>query len=130
MPAQSTTPATAYYSEGDTAPALARQLLDGDGNAIDLTNASKVEIRIAHARYSHYYSPYEPIVDFDAASNPCSIDDAVNGWVSWSPDAGDLSPAGSYHYVFKITYSDATEETVPNNTYETLIVRTKPGGSV
>ncbi len=128
MPAQSTTPATAYYSEGDTAPALARQLLDGNGDAIDLTNASKVEIRVAHAQESHYYSPYEPIVDFDAASNPCTITDAANGQVSWTPGADDLTPPGAYHYVFKITYNDGSVETVPNNSYETMVIRTKPGG--
>lgn len=125
MPAQSTTTATAYYSENDTAPDLRRQLLDGDGDPIDLTDASSVTITIGYARYSHYYAPFEVIVD--RAS--CDIETPkTDGWVHWTPGTGDLSPPGTYHYIFEINWGDGTRQTVPPNSYETLVVRTKPGG--
>lgn len=124
MPAQSTTTGAAYYFENDTAPPLRRQLLDGNDEPIDLTDATSVTITIAHARYSHYYSPGFKIVDHELVV----IEGGTDGWVNWTPAAGALSPPGSYHYVFEITWNDGTEETVPSNTYEALVIRTKPGG--
>lgn len=125
MPAQSTTSATAYYSENDTSPALRRQLVDGDGDPINLTSATSVTIIISYARYSHYYSPFPKKVDRAA----CVIEaPASDGWIHWNPAVADLSPPGSYHYIFEITWNDGTVQTVPVNTYETLIVKTKPGG--
>lgn len=124
MPAQTTTTGAAFYSENDRAPDLVRTLVDGDGNPIDLTNAVAVTITIAHARYSHYYSPGIKIVD----QASCTIDDAVNGVVRWQPGVGDLSPPGTFHYVFEIEWSGSRIETVPPNTYEPLIIRAKPGG--
>lgn len=125
MPAQSTATGAAYYQENDTAPDLVRQLLDGNGDAIDLSDADTVTITIAYARYSHYYSPYEKIVDRASCD---IVAPATGGWVSWTPGVGDLSPPGSYHYIFEINWQDGTRQTVPSNTYEPLIVRTKPGG--
>lgn len=125
MPSQTTVSATAYYSENDTAPDLLRQLVDGVGNPIDLSDATTVTIIVSYARYSHYYSPFPKKVD----RGPCDIvAPPSDGWVSWTPAAGDLSPPGVYHYVFEVTFNDGTKMTVPANTYETLVVTTKPGG--
>lgn len=125
MPAQVVSTGAAYYSENDRAPDLVRTLVDGDGNPIDLSTAVAVTITIGYARYSHYYSPFTKIVD----RATCSIDaPATAGVVRWQPGVGDLSPPGTYHYIFEIEWSGGRIETVPPNTYETLIVRTKPGG--
>lgn len=126
MPSQAPTSAgTAYYSENDRAPALRRQLLNGDGTAISLAAANTVTITIAHSRYDHYYSPYTPIVDRSA----CNIEaPATGGWVNWVPGAGDLSPPGAYQFIFEINWNDGTRQTVPAHTYETMFIRTKPGG--
>ncbi len=126
MPAQ--TPVgvgTAYYSQNDTAPNLVRTLFEGDGvTPIDLTGAT-ITIRIARQRDYHYYSPYTPIVD----AGTCVIVGAPTlGVVSWTPLAGDLSPPGSFHYYFKITFSGGAVQSVPAHTYETLVITTKPGG--
>lgn len=125
MPSQSPVSAgTAYYSQNDTGPPLERQLLNGDGTPIDLTAATSVTITVAHGKGMHYYSPYPPIVDRAA----CVIFDAVNGWVRRNWVAGDLTPPGDYHFIFEINWNDGTRQTVPAHTYETLFIRTKPGG--
>ena len=125
MPAQNTVNSgTAYYSQHDTGPPLVRQLVNGDGTAINLLNADTVTITISHARYDHYYSPYPPIV----LRGSCVITDAESGWVSWAPGSEDLHTPGAFQYIFEINWSDATRQTVPAHTYETLHVRTKPGG--
>lgn len=126
MPAQTpTNVGTAYYSHNDTGPPLRRRLEEGDGSPMDLTNADTVTIIISFARYSHYYSPYRPIVN----RGPCQIEDPrSDGWVFWVPQSGDLSPPGEFHFVFEVTWNDGTTQTVPAHTYETLVIRTKPGG--
>lgn len=127
MPAQTpVSVGTAYYSQNDTNPPLRRQLLEGDGvTAIDLTSATTVTITIGFQRDMHYYSPYAPIV---LRSN-CNIEaPTTDGYVNWVPSVGDLSPPGSYHFIFEINWSDGTRQTVPAHTYETLVITTKPGG--
>jgi hypothetical protein len=124
MPAQSTTSGAAYYSENDTAPLLTRQLLDGNGNPYNLEDATAVTITIAPTSWSQYYSPMAPIVD----RGPASVSNASLGYVVWEPQVGDLSPPGSYSYIFEVTWNDGSIQTFPPNSYETLIIRTKPGG--
>lgn len=125
MPSQSpASVGTAFYSQGDTAPALRRRLLEGS-TPIDLTNATSVTITISYARYSHYYSPFEKKVDRYA----CNIEaPATDGWVNYVPLSTHLDIVGEYHYIFEINWNDGTRQTVPAHTYETLIVRAKPGG--
>lgn len=124
MPSQATETGTAYYSENDRAPALRRQLVDGDGNPIDLSTATSVTIIIGRQRWSHYYSPYTRLVD----RGVCNIEAGTDGWVNWVPGDGELSPPGNYEFVFEITWPGGLPETVPPNSYETLIIKTKPGG--
>ncbi len=128
MPAQTpVATGTAYYSQNDTAPDLVRTLFEGDGvTPIDLTGAT-ITIKLGFQRDMHYYSPYQPIVD----AGPCAIvGDPTLGVVSWTPLPGDLSPPGSYHFIFTITFGSGAVQTVPAHTYETLVVTTKPGGFI
>jgi len=128
MPAQTTANAKAtYYSELNTAPPLEVCLKDGDGQPVDLTGATVV-INIAYARYSHYYSPFRRIVN----NGPCVVDpDQVlkTGFVKWTPQEGDLSPAGSFHYTFDVTFLDSSIQTFPPNTYLPMVIRTTVGGT-
>ena len=125
MPAQTAAASTVHYTEGDT-NGFTRTLLDTDGSALDLSAATAVTIRIGYARYSHYYSPYTVIVD-DAA---CSIDaDPTTGKVTFTPASSSvMSPPGTYHYSYRITWSDGTQETVPEVGYESLVIQTRIGG--
>ena len=125
MPAQTpTNTGTAFYSQGDTYPPLVRELLNGDGSPIDLTSATGVAITISHATYDHYFSPRPVIVD---GAN-CPVTDAANGVIQWEPQAGDLDIIGTFHYHFKITWPGGVQ-TVPPNSYETLVVKSPPGGA-
>ena len=113
------------------APPLRRQLLNGDGTAIDLTLVTSVNILIAHARYDHTYSPYPPIVPWDA----CAIEaPEVDGYVQWIPGivrgVDALWLPGTFQYIFEINFDSGARQTVGPNTYEHLHVRTKPGGFI
>jgi len=126
MPAQVHASTVAYYTVGDTAPNLERQMLDGNGDPIDLTGCT-VTITIAHARYDYYYSPSTRIVD----RGSCLVDpDQTNntGWVSWTPPTDILDPAGNYYFNFEITYADSTRQTIPPNTYLLMVIKPRPGG--
>ena len=121
MPAQTVTGGPHYYGVGDTAPDLVDIIRDGTGEPMDLTGKT-ITIRIADARYSHYYSPGRIMVDAGA----CVADpdqNANKGVVRWTPTTGVLSPAGSYHYQF-----DVDGQSIPPHTYGQLVVRVAPGG--
>ncbi len=134
MPAQTTGADTVYYVEFDTAPPLRACLKDGQGDPIDLTG-SEVTISIAFAmpRGSYYTSPRDQIVKRGAVV----VDpDQVNnkGFVTWTPEPQDsslegiLSPPGEFLYTFEVIYQDGGKQTLPANTYQTLIIKTPVGG--
>jgi hypothetical protein len=122
MPAQTTAGNTVYYSEGDTYPPLTAQLTDGNDDPIDLTGCT-VTINIAHARWSYFYSPSTLIV----TNGVCEVNiDQSNytGYVSWTPEEGDLTPPGSYAYTFRVQYPSGGVQTIPGNTYSPLVIKT------
>lgn len=109
------TSTTFYITEGDTARSLRRQLVESDGTAIDLTNASAVQFRMATTHY-------DTLVD--AA---CTITDAANGWVQYDWQAGDTDQQGTHKAEFTITYNDGTIETVPNDGFMEVVINKKIG---
>ena len=128
MPAQTAAALVQYYAQGDTAPDLVSRLLDGAKKPIDLTGATVV-INIAYQRFSFYYSPTTRIVDGGVCVvDPDQTEDGNRGFVSWTPQPGDLNPAGVFLYTFEVTYPNGTRQTVAPNTYEALIIKTPVGG--
>ena len=134
MPAQTTGADTVYYVEFDTAPPLRACLKDGQGDPIDLTG-STVTITVAFAmpRGTYYTSPRDQII----VRSEVDVDpDQINnkGFVSWTPEPQDsteegiLSPPGEFLYTFEVTYQDGGVQTIPANTYQTLIIKTPVGG--
>lgn len=122
MPAQTVTGGPHYYGVGDRAPDLVDIIRDGNGDPMDLTGKT-IAITIAHAKYDHYYSPGRVIVE----AGPCVPDpdqNANKGVVRWTPAAGDLSPAGSFHYQYKLNGI----QTIPPHTYGQIVIRVAPGG--
>ena len=59
---------------------------------------------------------------------------ANKGFVSWTPEPQDsteegiLSPPGEFLYTFEVTYQDGGVQTIPANTYQTMIIKTPVGG--
>jgi len=131
-PAQTTKGGAVYYIEFDTAPKLEQCLLDGEGNPVDLTDATvTISIAFAMPRGSYYTSPRDHI----AVYSPCVVNpDQVNyrGWVSWTPGDPDsdsaLTPPGDFLYQYTVTYDDGGVQSFPPNTYLPLVIKTKVGG--
>ena len=134
MPAQANTSGAVYYVEFDTAPPLRACLKDGQGDAIDLTGAGvTITIAFAMPRGSYYTSPRDQIVIRSEVDG--DADQVANkGFVSWTPEPqgsneeGILTPPGQFLYVFEITYQDGTRQTIPANTYQTMIITSPVGG--
>ena len=132
MPAQTANASTVYYVEFDTAPPLRACLKDGAGDPIDLTGAGvTISIAFAMPRGTYYTSPRDQIVKRSVVT--VDADQVANtGFVSWTPGAQDtddaLTPPGEFLYTFEVTYQDGTKQTLPANTYQTMIIKTPVGG--
>ena len=133
MPTQTATAESTYYSELDTAPPILACLKDKFQNPIDLTGATVV-LNVAYARWSHYYSPFRRIID----QQPCVVDpdqteDGKRGVVRYFPGTESgvdaMTPAGSFHMTFEVTYADGGVQTIPPDTYLPLIIRSTVGGT-
>lgn len=97
--------------EDNTAPNIVITL-KRDGSAIDLTSASSVELFIN-----------KDGVITNTGHTSCTITTPASGIVTYTPQAADFATAASYQAEVKITYADASVETV----YEkfTIKARTK-----
>ena len=95
-----------YIKQGDTTPALKATLKDGDGNVINLTDASvRFHMRAIDATSS--------TVDAEGSV----VSPATGGVVQYAWASGDTATAGMYSAEFEITYGDGSIETFPNNDY-------------
>ena len=95
----------------DTSPKLSVTLTDALGNLIGLAGCT--------ARF-HMKAFGASSLKIDAVAD---IEDAVNGIVEYSWQAGDTDTAGTYYGEIEVTYGDATVETFPNNGYFTVIIK-------
>ena len=138
MPAQTknVTARTVFYVEFDTAPAMVTDLVDVEtGEPIDLTEVgTTVVLNVAWAspHGSYYASPRDRIISQQA----CVIDPdqvANPGRVRYTPGSVQfvdaMSPPGAFNYQHEVTYGvSGGTQTVPANTYQPLVVRSKVGG--
>ena len=133
MPAQTTSAGTVYYVEFDTAPLLRACLKDGNGDAIDLSGSTvTISVAFAMPRGTYYTSPRRQII----TRSPCVIDadqseTGNRGFVSWTPENRPediLTPPGEFLYIFEVTYGDGRRQTIPANTYMTMIIKSPVGG--
>jgi hypothetical protein len=99
-----------YASQGDTAPVIAEQLLDGAGNPAPLTGAS-VKLQM--------WLPGAAVAKVDAAA---TITDAALGKVSYTWTAPNLDTPGDYLAQWKVTYSGGAIERFPNSGYRKVRV--------
>lgn len=129
MPAQSTSTTVPEYAVGDTDPPLRVQLLDGDGTPIDLTGATVV-INIAYSRRA-WFLPYQSITKRLVDGSSCVVDpdqSTYTGFLSWTPQSGDLYDAGSFIYNFEVTFPGGWRRTITPAGVNTLVIREPLGG--
>lgn len=138
MPAQTkgATAPTVFYVDFDTAPPMVTDLVDEETDEpIDLTAVgTEVFLNVAWSspHGSYYTSPRNRIISLGA----CVIDPdqvANPGRVAFTPgttaDVDAMTPPGQFNYQHEVHYPDLTVQTVPANTYQPLIVRSKVGGT-
>lgn len=96
--------------QGDTGPVLRRQMLDANGDAVDLTSATDVEF---HMRYEGTTTPL-----INAAADPDGDQVTNTGYVEYAWDTADLADVvGVVEAEFTATLADGTIVTFPNRGY-------------
>lgn len=95
---------TFYIKQNDTVPSIRATLQNGNGDPVDLINASvRFHMRAIGANTA-----------VDAAAVVVS---AAAGIVQYNWTATDTDIIGSYQAEFEVTYPDSTVETFPNDGY-------------
>lgn len=96
-----------WMKQGDTGPVLRRQMLDAQGDAVDLTSATDVEF---HMRYEG-----STVVLVNDAATPDPDQVTNTGYIeyAWAPaDTADV--VGTVEAEFTATLADGTIVTFPN----------------
>lgn len=97
---------TFYIKQNDTSPSIRATLKDGDGNVVNLTDASvRFHMRTIGGTTTK--------VDADASI----VSPNTSGIVQYDWAASDTDTVGSYQAEFEVTYGDLSVETFPNNGY-------------
>lgn len=96
---------TFYIKQNDTVPSIRATLQNGNGDPVDLINATvRFHMRAIGANNT----------TVDAAAVVVS---AEAGIVQYNWIADDTDRIGSYQAEFEVTYPDSTVETFPNDGY-------------
>ena len=91
--------------QNNTSPVLQTTLLDGDGNAVNLTGATVTFTMIDDDGVAK------------VSDGSVTLVDAVNGIVKYAWSAADTDTVGEFSASFEVTYSDTTVETFPISSY-------------
>jgi len=100
-----------YWKQGDTAPAIAEQLLDGLGAPVNLASAT-VKFMM--------WGQGGTAVKVNAAA---TITDAALGKVSYTPSATDTDTPGDYLVEWQVTFGGGAVETFPNSDWQKVRVK-------
>jgi hypothetical protein len=92
-----------YIRQNDTAPAIAYQLKDGNGNAVNLTGATVKFIM-------HLPGDATPKINATA-----TITDAPTGQVSYTFSGTNTDTIGDYLAEWQVTFGAGAVETFPNS---------------
>lgn len=91
--------------QNDTSPAIRAILQDNEGNPIDITGA---DVRFHMADYR----------DKEVSINePATIEDHINGVVSYDWAYEDTMNAGNFKGEFQVSFANGDIETFPNSGY-------------
>lgn len=96
---------------GDTAPLLDAQLLDNEGNTIDLTGANVV------------FELFEPRGSDISLESAMDVIDADSGNVRYEWADGDTDTPGRYRAQFVVTYPNDDVETFPSDGYHDVLIQ-------
>jgi len=115
---------TFYIKQGNTSPALLRQMLDDTGTKVNLTGAT-VDFSLAKVAGPVVLSR----VAAQVWSGPATLSNGttitvtpVDGWMRFAWPPGGIAEAGAYNAEFNATLPGGTLETVPNSGYELVHV--------
>lgn len=97
-----------HLKRNDTSPAIKSQLVNDDGEPIDLSSNG---LQPADSVDFHMIAD-DGTVTVDA---PATFDDKANGIVSYSWQTGDTDTTGTYDAEFEVTYQSGAIETFPNS---------------
>lgn len=98
------------YTAGDSEPSFEVQILDRDGNALNLTTAASVEFRAKITTGS------------TTITRSGTITTASTGWCKFTWDTTDLAVVGIYNMQVRVTWSTGRWSSHPNNTYDALVI--------
>lgn len=99
-----------HLKVGDREPDLVAKLLDGDGNAENLTGASvQFGMRLETSTAAKV----------DAAA---TVTDAADGIVTYSWAAADVDTPGRFDAEFVVTLPSGEEKTFPNDRYLDILI--------
>lgn len=107
-----------YIKQGDTGPAILKQVLDAGGAAINLTGAS---VRFSMASAAGSVVINRALAQVFAGTVPgVGVVTAADGWVRYAWVTGNTASAGQFNAEFELTLSDGSVETAPNSRHETV----------
>jgi hypothetical protein len=100
---------TFVIKQGDTSPSIKAVLTDSDGVAINLTGCS----------VDFVMKDYNNGVVLNEAM---TIVTPLQGIVQYDWQIGDTDNTGTYYAEFKVTYTNLSVETFPNNSNVTVVI--------
>lgn len=109
--------ADVWVKQGDTAPGVRQTLLDGEGNPVNLTNAT-VEFHMRPMRGTIAV----PISRTGVIDQVGDGSDGSKGKVHVEWEDGDLDVPGGYVAEWQVTFQDTRVETFPNDHSFTIAV--------
>ena len=104
-------PPDAWWKQNDTAPAIAEQLLDGLGVAVNLAGAT--------VKFMGWLQG-DTAVKVNAAA---TVTDAALGKVSYIPIAADTNTPGDMLVEWQVTFGGGAIETFPNADWQKVRVK-------
>ena len=103
-------PPDAWWKQGDSAPAIAEQLLDGLGAPVSLSGAT-VKFMM--------WGQGDAAVKVNAAA---TITDAATGKVSFTPTTTHTDTPGDYLVEWEVVFGGGAKETFPNSGFQKVRV--------
>lgn len=98
------------YTAGDSEPGYEVQILDRDGEALDLTGCDHVEFR---ARLT---------TGNTTVTRTGAVTAASTGWCLFTWATTDLATVGIYNMQVRVYWTTTRWSSHPNNTYDALVV--------